>query len=743
MSSELNQICPACKSKFQIIYYQRRAADEPPDKVVYCPNCPVDTSKLSLEPSTDITRNGITNDIQIIRRPKAIRQSSLSNIGFSYRGNRECIVIQGNAAERCYNQAVAANVSSEPIVATKISIQKSTSKQLVDLYLTSVTGGEAHITEDSKKIAPFICLNKYLLYTSTMDMISTNDKAVVGYEYILDTIPGTVNTVLRTLYKGQRPVIAVFLQDTGSMSNRQFEKYILSILEKVLVKYGTEASVKSFMIPSIVNTLYIQSGKAYDWPSAPNEGYTYAWKPDGERFWYVKYGSIWLFSRRLLSGRITGWNIGTKLEYSTNAGPVLDVEVMIGHDPILIDVLISDSGIATSASRSLDSILTEFDNSNKIDVPIHIRDYFRSEKELLKTKDDISYPIDGVVGIQDGSMTIIKLKDEKSIELELQDNGDLLTSDRILIAESELQHTYTPGSIIEIRFTKQAASDTPMITETLLRTDKTKANESQVCRDIFNTISDTPSSIARRRALLWCNSIRQKLNQIASKTTGKGRVILDIGAGDGQSVSDYSTDPDVTYILLEPDLQKCKKMMRRLAEPGKGECRLFEGASIILHVAGLVSTKKLKYAVINASLKDVLSQQHAIKTLQSCVRYCIASFSISYIVPELRELALNNINVIGCGYMYDSADEHGILINEYGVVMKYANKSMENDNNEATVMWGTDKIYSEKAIVQHDFKDLFYLRLATTKLPIAESKEHSLLNTISSKVFIISTTKHI
>jgi hypothetical protein len=739
----MSKVCPACSYEYQTIYYQRRAADEPPDKVTFCPNCPVDTSKLSLNVNIKDDNTISTIQTTVSRRPKTSRQLSLSSNTFSEVGTTTFITVQGMAAQRCYKSILKLDSKPKSIVATKMSIHKSNIRQLVDLYLTSTFKGNAYVPLSSEKIAPFITLDKFNQYASNIDQLSTVNKSVVGYEYLLDNIPGAISTSLRTLYKGQKPTIVISLDNSILELQDKYDDHILSILENVLIRYGTENSIKSFMLASTLNTLYIQSGKAYDWPSAPNEGYTYTWKPDGERFWYVKYGSIWLFSRRLLSGKIAGWNIAKNVHTTITSGPVLDVEVLIGHDPILIDVLIDDSGSPMPAMRSLDTVLSEFNNLTTVDIPIHVRNYFRSEKDLLATKNELQYPTDGVVGIQDGSMTIIKLKDDKSIELELQSNGDLLSSDKVLIAESELQNTYEPGSIVEIRFTKQSGQDTPVIIETLLRTDKLKANDSSVCKDILNTISDTPDIIARRKALLWCNSIRQRLNQVASKIIGKGRVILDIGAGDGQAVSDYSTDPDITYILLEPDLSKCKKMIRRLSEPGKGKSRLFEGAGTIIHVAGLVSTKKLKYAIVNATLKDILMQQHCIRTLQNCVRCCIASFSISYIVPELQQLALSNFNILGCGYMYDSVNNLGTLIDEYGVLMKYQNFNNRHNNSTAMVKWGTDKVYMEKAITINDFKEFFYHRLATNILPIVEGSDSSLLQTISSKVYIISTIKQI
>ena len=89
--------------------------------------------------------------------------------------------------------------------------------------------------------------------------------------------------------------------------------------------------------------------------------------------------------------------------------------------------------------------------------------------------------------------------------------------------------------------------------------------------------------------------------------------------------------------------------------------------------------------------------------------------------------------------MYDSANSNGILINEYGVLMKCAKTA--SNMKYAKVKWGGDKIYNEQAIVLDDFKEVFYTRYAKKLVSIVENNDASLLNTISSKIYIISTKK--
>ena len=733
--------CPACNTDYKTIYYQRRAADEPPDKVTFCSDCPLDTTRLSIKDSI------IKSSIHYTTKPVLNKRHSSNDLhkqqrtvfptwSLEEKGYRICIRVEGSAALRCYKQIVKENKTMVPLTINTIPVEVGESKKLVQVRKTFPMHLEGHIVEKNMTIAPLVFMQQISIRIQKAIVNSYTVKFVAGYETLLNNIEYAEYTILRTLKGGKQPCILVYLP-LQSIANNLTEEMYLNILQQILVTYGTEDTIKSFISSQMINTLFIQSGKAYDWPSAPDTGYVYAWKPDGERFWYIKYGSVWLFSRRLLSGHIAGWTIAESLSEAERVGPILDVEVMIGHLPIMIDLLVGDNGKPTLPSRSLDTVLEEIKYSKSINIPIYIREYYRSQQELLNTKDTLKYPVDGVVGIKDGSMTIIKLKDIKSIELKLKDSGDLVSAENIIVAQSQLHSIYPIDSIVEIRFTKQSDKDVPTITETLLRTDKTKANDYEVCENIMNTMSAIPETLARRNAVQWCSSVRQKINQIASKTTGKGRVILDIGAGDGQAISDYSTDSNITYMLVEPSKIKCQKLLRRLTEPGKGQSRLFESPEHFTKAIGLLSNKGLKYAVICAKIGDILKQEYSIRTLKGTVRYCIASFSISHTVSDLRDLALTGLDIIGCGYMYDMVDESGILIDEAGVKMKVI------QNTVASVKWGGDKVYYERAIKLTDFKDLFHTRLAESLVPVFTGEEFSLLNTISSKVYIISTKKHI
>lgn len=730
METTSDNSCSACGGNFSVQYYQRRAADEPPDKVEFCPNCPLDTRKLDLVPYTPSTSQLKNNE----RTSPPKRSSTVLSDTLYKSGSRICILVEGAAANRCMQLAKRDSLPKDIITSITVPVIRGSGKGLTDFYTKSIVEGEAHIICASDVIAPFVLLQQVDVYRLKQIEKPDYQEYAAGYEIELSPMGSAEYTFLRITGNNERAKLYILLPE-GMNESDGISDEVLNILQEILATYGTETSIRSFMNPSTISSLYTQSAKAYDWPSAPETGYLYTWKPDGERFWYIRYGTIWLFSRRLLSGAISGWNIENSIKIASKLGPILDVEVMIGHDPILIDVLVLESGISTPPSRSLRYVLDIFFNMENIGVPIYVRDYHSKESEVYKDKDSLTYPVDGVVGIQDGSMTIIKLKTTKSIELTLNDNGNLTTSDDKLVATSKLQDIYEPGSIIEIRLTKERHDSEPRIDEIILRTDKTKANSYDVCKSILHTMSDMPDTLERRRALVWCNTVRNKLHQIAASQSERGRMILDIGAGDGQEVSDYSNNPNITYMLLEPDGRKCRNLIRRLQ--GKGTSRLFNGPEHFAHVVASLTTGNLRYGVIQATLSDILKQEHCIKILRGSTRYCIASFSISYIKDDIRRLALSGLDIIGCGYLYDNSDSKGYLVNEYNVVMR------REMNNESSVKWGSDKVYKEQTVYRHDFEDVFHVRNATDLIPVFKNENTGLLNTISSNVYVISTKKYI
>lgn len=725
-------VCPACGSEFERTYYQRRAADEPPDEVIFCPSCPLDTTRLSLD--TLCTPSATDKQRSVVARHS--RNLSIENSSIIQRAvlQKELYVLEvtGSAAERCWNSLS----NSEAVVScTYYDMPVYTPKggQVLKMYSGSASKPTGYFTLSTTTVAPLAKLLHAEEYVSAQQTRGDYVLMAGGHEIAM---PQIAHVRVGLVRRGVPPSRCMMWLALDCVS-KDIDVVCSAVVNTVMEAYGTERSIKSFMPATFVSSLYVRSCKAYDWAHAPDTGFLYSWKPDGERYWLVRYGRVWLFVKRLLSGMVAGWLTPGLTANSTTIGAVLDVEVLMYHPSILLDVLALDDGSITSAVRSLHYVLESFRNMDSKNLPVSVKTYYRTVSELTSADPNPLYPTDGIVGVEDGTTDIIKIKSIKSIELRLGAGGELTSEDGKVIATSNYNTVYSAGSIIEIRVERDGSSGDISIVDAVLRTDKVKANTSGVCGEIVRTMGEMPDSLARRRAVAWCNDVRRKLHRIASRSTGGGRVILDIGAGDGQAISDYIADSGASYILLEPDRVKCESMVRRLAQRSSSGCRLFDDSSQLSHIIKLVSKGSLAYAVVCDTLEGLLSREDAIRQLKNCVRYCIASYSISHTREALIKLALSGLNIIGCGYLYDDTGINEYLINVSGVVMKSLG------NGSAAVQWGSDRKYYESRIVSSDFSNVFFILDATNLVSIPSGDTCQLLQAVSCALKVISTSKHV
>ncbi|KAK3336980.1 hypothetical protein B0T19DRAFT_481403 [Cercophora scortea] len=76
------------------------------------------------------------------------------------------------------------------------------------------------------------------------------------------------------------------------------------------------------------------------------------------------------------------------------------------------------------------------------------------------------------------------------------------------------------------------------------------------------------------------------------------------------------------------------------------------------------------------------------------------TFSLHYSIDQLIATRLRwRIPIYGCTYVYDDADDKGVLVDSLGVSM-----TLQEDRQNAIVQWGTDKSYTEPAAFTNDFR---------------------------------------
>lgn len=743
MEDKNDLICPACGSDFIITYYQRRAADEPPDKVKYCKSCPLDPQRLTLEePPASIVRT--YQDKAIPRRRLSTSRSnsrtrhsakrSLHGIfvprpSVIYRQTR--LRFEGAAATSCLKEFQKNPYKATTEIGSVVSVTIRGVTKTATAYSSGVYSGRTLYTTNSAFVAPFVTRQVLEAIETIQTYNQETEECLLGLIYNLEPAIYDTSGYLHTNIDGSNPEILVDFDASDEM----FEKCCINIVEAVFQQYGTEVSLKTMVDSRFISAMFTQSARAFDSPVAPTTGYSYMWKPDGERYWCAKLGCVWFFCKRLLSAKVVGWRMDTYLTTTTRAAPVLDLEVLIGHEPILIDVLADQEGNLTPPMRNLPAILEIFSSLTHPPFGVRLRKQYPTLALLQSNEKVVEYPIDGAVGVEDSSTTIIKIKDVKSIELELTDTGALVASEGTIVATSNLHSIYIPGSIIEVRFRFQQDKSAMQVLSTLLRTDKKKANDALVCREIFSLAGSLPDAIARRKALLWCNSIRRELQRMASNVRGFGRVVLDVGSGDGQAVSDYSTDPDVTYLLVEPDSSKCIKLRKRLSERMGVRLQHTSDAAEVWRQISSLSRGTLKYLIFQGVLQSLLENPRSTTILKSCVRCCVASYSLSYVADSLTALAVEGLDILSCGYMYDKPVDGNCIVKASGV-------RMENKlNGTASVKWGSDREYLEPVLLTKKFEKLMSSVPAVAISPISTDKDEVLLRQIVASLFIVTTRR--
>lgn len=106
------------------------------------------------------------------------------------------------------------------------------------------------------------------------------------------------------------------------------------------------------------------------------------------------------------------------------------------------------------------------------------------------------------------------------------------------------------------------------------------------------------------------------------------------------------------YLLVEPDEDKCNKPMRRISSDTTVKCRLYKNTEGMLKMSSLLSRVFLKYAIVCGTLGSVLDADQVMRSIDTYVRCFVSSFSVSYVLDDVRALAMRGANMVSCRYFY-------------------------------------------------------------------------------------------
>lgn len=394
------------------------------------------------------------------------------------------------------------------------------------------------------------------------------------------------------------------------------------------------------------------SSRAYDAAEAPKDSRFYA-KCDGERLWLSRIGCAWVTSRRNLEHKIVSVSLDEGSHYCEDrkVGPLLEIEYIVGYGSIFLDVLMDHEGNTAKASRNMEDVQETF-RKVKTQFPyleyITVRELFQELKEAQDKLSSLPFPCDGLVAVPRHGIDVKKIKEEKSVELRLNEDNTLETSDgRKLFRMNDKTNRGKVGDIYEIRLKIVHGS---LITKRVIRRpDKVVPNSYDAVRNIVLSAKSVPTKFEVRTELWrWSNLLRETIYSKAFSIDNRKRIVLDIGSGDGQSSDEYLRNKHCTYILLEKDEQKCKRLCARL-----GTRRTSKDPRALIPAMSSMREGRCKHFVLNCTLTNFLHDEVASKIIINEIRCCVACFSAQFVVEDLNFLASVGILVVGCCYLYD------------------------------------------------------------------------------------------
>lgn len=674
--------CKACGTELATFEFQSRAADEAHTEITTCPHCPVNPNKLDIYTMPKPSFRGM---VRPIRRslPPVVKYMPSRDKGYMLSFE----IPTGNElnSRDLMNKYI---VYQMPIHKRSVSEQRSIATTKTYYSISGMFPNLCFEHAISIRIGMGIKMEIYDTFHS--DPPTTNNVILKGeYTYLMRIM--TYDCYVYSFYGDRKRYIVIPMGHIQPLPEA-----ISMVVNKVYAMGILPQSISNYIGSAETTKVVNLSPRAWDASSPPSQGHMFTTKPDGQRMWLIWYGNIWYVCEPKGRGIIRKWKWSPT--YNDTTQPIiLDVEFLISYGFILIDFLTDVEGNASPIIRDIHWIKDQYYRLNYMcdDIPVSIREYFDNYNDAVEYCNKVTYPTDGIVAIRNGSTEILKLKEFKSVELMITADRSLVTAEGNVVSYLNDDIGLDAGSIVELRFKVCDDNKTIDVVDMFERPDKNFANSNNAVHNIISSGSKVtkPDDNERRVALLWCNDIRVKLVKSAIQLESTRSIIIDVGTGTGQSVDALPQIEGVSYVFIEPDMNRCRQIARKL----KSKDILTDAHQLISKIRGL-KTRSLKNVIINSTLESILENENVSKTLFSEARSIIATFSMHYVFEDLYTISDEyRVPVYGCMYTYDNISADGILIDSCGVMMK------SNFDGTATVKWGGDKLYVEPMTMKRDY----------------------------------------
>jgi hypothetical protein len=685
-----DEVCAVCGNTIKVVTYQARSADEAPKIVRICMSCPLQAKKLSTRYAVRDTKWHMV---------KHNREVSASRLHVRRSKRYAQCVLPYDSIDHLGTSAVPGATDDCIIYEVK---DADSGAALIGISYATIDNSELECDVMSYEACPGIRLVHRQTYLAESQSSGRHIVVSKCWQIRVDEMEFSARTVMIE--------IDITDMDQAAVYDVFHTFYELGAAPK------SASSSWYANVPSVVHT---HKARAHDISKPPDTECLYTSKPDGQRAMAVMCGCVWVYFTSDLSANLLGWLFAEEVdpvaERFGKHGPVLDVEITYGSRPLLIDIIIDGSGNLMPATRRITDVIYASRQLPTIGQAFVLRSYWNSAESAEEYRQTLPYPTDGIVAIDSGSVEMMKLKQIKSVELEVIASGQLASSDGVVVFDCELTSRFAVGDIVEVRFRIEQREIKEMrVTSAFKRVDKTRANAfDAVIQILQSTVSVSGSpSLLRRYVNIWSSSLRSYIMASTTSVKGRGDIVLDLGSGDGQAVHSYSECNDAPMILVERDGVRADKLVKRLRGSNpRGTVAYTDSPKELALRLGALRKRQLKYVVFNQPASCLLDNDVLLSALNLSVKCVTASFSLSHVHAEVRTFARLGFPVIACGYFYD-----GVAVGDY--LFNSASVSMHRSTMyEATVKWGTDRKYTERALVRVDFAG-HYLQNGSTCVPL-------------------------
>lgn len=697
--------CNACNSVLERVEYQARAADEAHRIIDVCPSCPVDASKLVIR----VAAPGRLSCFQQPKPPLHVRSLSLAHTRIGTEVVFEAVV----------DSDIYTSLDTEHFdlfnAPRGIRQQGDVATPLMGVEHASQHGTNGVRHELQKANIALGCTSQsYDIYATPQPVNASLMQVASRYKVISQS--DVHLTTIHCEFDGRHKQYYIRRTHRGRPPMYSEARFITD----VYAAGGMPTTLRASLSAGKCSTLMNLCSRAWDVSSVEGEGFIFTNKVDGERRWLVVCGYAGYVVRRSRLLNVCGWYpLQPPRDLGVQEPIVVDCEYTPARGLVFIDMLTDASGQLAPPDRTAAWAFGEYVAVKRLytDLPVYLREYYQTPGEVRPTPGILEELSDGIVAIHVDSTSARKIKTIKSVELVVSDaeRGTLETSDGTIVFDSiKLPEGIDTGNIVEVRFEPDGNTGNVTVHDCFRRVDKTKANSSVAVAHILDACIESKNDDQndRRRALLWCNSLKTHINTTAETLNSPQAIIIDVGTGDGQALDSMNLhNQSVSRILVEPDRDKCARLCARLRKqlPPRG-CDQLRSSVRQLKV------RKSSVMVVNCTLGDILSDTELCTVLMPEVRIIVSTFSIHFVVKDLSRCHRDwGVPVIGCTYVYDGVDIGKPLVDSCGVLMA------RTTARECTVQWGRDTKYTEPYTTSMDYGSFTNPVVATEVLEKAPS----------------------